>query len=81
MCGSMHNELLKGSKYFLLFVNDYSRYCWVYFLKSKSDVFVKFNATVKLETRNKLKILRSDNGGEYTSRQFKVYLAKEGIKN
>jgi len=32
--------------------------------------FVKFKATIELETGNKLKILRSDNGGEYTSRQL-----------
>jgi hypothetical protein len=80
VCGPMHNESLNGSKYFLLFVDDYSRYCWVYFLKSKSDVFaefVKLKAAVELETGNRLKILRSDNGGEYTSRQFEAYLAKK----
>ena len=43
--------------------------------------FVKFKAAVELETGNKLKTLRSDNGGEYTSRQFEAYLAKEGIKH
>jgi len=43
--------------------------------------FVKFKAVVELETGNRLKILRSDNGGEYTSRQFEAYLAKEGIKH
>jgi transposase InsO family protein len=57
---------------------------WVYFLKSKYDEFVefvKFKAVVELETGNKLKILRSNNGGEYTSRQFKACLVKEGIKH
>jgi hypothetical protein len=71
VCGPMHNESLNGLKYFLLVVDDYNRFCWVYFLKSKTDMFakfVKFKATVELETRNKLKILRSDNEGEYTSR-------------
>ena len=43
--------------------------------------FVKFKVAVELETGNKLKILRSNNGGEYTSRQFEAYLAKEGIKH
>jgi transposase InsO family protein len=84
VCGPMHNESLNGSKYFLLFVDDYSRYCWVYFLKSKSDVFaefVKFKAAVELQTGNRLKILRSNNEGEYTSRQFEAYLVKEGIKH
>ena len=37
VCGPMHNESLNGSKYFLLFIDDYSRFCWVYFLKSKTD--------------------------------------------
>jgi hypothetical protein len=66
VCGPMHNEFLNGLKYFLLFVDDYSRFCWVYFLKSKVDVFaefVRFKTTVELETGNKLKMLRSDNGG------------------
>ena len=84
VCGPMHNESLNGSKYFLLLIDDLSRYCWVFFLKSKFDVFaefVKFKAAVELEIENKLKILRSDNGGEYTSRQFEAYLAKEGIKH
>jgi hypothetical protein len=65
----MHNESLNGSKYFLLFVDDYSRFCWVYFLKSKANVFVefvRFKTAVELETGNKLKMLRSDNGGEFT---------------
>jgi len=49
----MHNESLNGSKYFFLFVDDYSRFCWIYFLKSKSYVFVefvKFKVAVELET-------------------------------
>jgi hypothetical protein len=69
VCGPMHNESLNGSKYFLLFVDDYSRFCWVYFLKSKANVFVefvRFKTAVELETGNKLKMLRSDNGGEFT---------------
>ena len=84
VCGPMHNESLNGSKYFLLFVDDYSRFCWVYFLKSKADVFtefVRFKTTIELETGNKLKMLRSDNGGEFTFQKFEGYLAKERIKH
>ena len=84
VCDPMHKESLNGSKYFILFVNDYSTFCWVYFLKSKANVFaefVRFKTTVELETGNKLKMLRFDNGGEFTSRKFKGYLAKEGIKH
>jgi len=43
--------------------------------------FVRFKIAVELEIRNKLKMLRSDNEGEFTSRKFKGYLAKEGIKH
>ena len=84
VCGPMFNESLNGSRYFILFIDDYSRFCWNYFLKSKAGVFLeflKFKAAVELETGNKIKILRSDNGGEYTSRQFEGYLVKEGIKH
>jgi hypothetical protein len=65
VCGPMHNESLNGSKYFLLFVDDYSKFCWIYFLKSKSYVFaefVKFKATVELETGNKFEDLRGRIG-------------------
>lgn len=35
VCGLMQNEYVNGSKYFLLFIDDYSRFYWVYFLKIK----------------------------------------------
>ena len=84
VCGPMQNESVNGSKYFLLFIDDYSRFCWVYFLKTKGDVFdefVRFKAATERETRCNLKALRSDNGGEFTSRKFEDFLAKEGIKH
>jgi len=65
VCGPMHNESLNGSKYFLLFVDDYSRFCWICFLKSKSYVFaefVKFKAAVELETGNRFEDLRGRIG-------------------
>ncbi|KZV18661.1 hypothetical protein F511_40615 [Dorcoceras hygrometricum] len=49
LCGPMRTETLGGSKYFLLFVDDYSKMSWVYFLKFKSEAFgqfVKFKALV-----------------------------------
>ena len=38
----MQTELLGGRKYFVTFIDDYSRCCDVYFLKNKSEVFEKF---------------------------------------
>ena len=82
VCGQMDVPSLSGSKYFLSFIDDKSRYVWAYILKHKSDVFEKFiewKAMVEKQTGKKLKKLRSDNGGEYLSEQFTNYFKKEGI--
>ena len=42
--------------------------------------FQEFKALVENQTRKKIKVLRSDNGGEYTSRAFDEYCRQEGIK-
>jgi hypothetical protein len=65
-----HQPLLVGM-YTVSFIDDYSHQTWVYFLKSKDDVFGKFNefkALIENFSERKIKILRSDNGGEYTSK-------------
>ncbi|KAG8493422.1 hypothetical protein CXB51_010995 [Gossypium anomalum] len=77
-------QSLNGSRYFILFIDDCSRYCWIYFLKNKSEVasvFWKFKAVVETETGCKLKTLRSDNGTEYTSAQFQAFCDEAGIKH
>jgi hypothetical protein len=54
-------------------IDDYSRKTWVYFLKSKDEVFGKFKqfkALIENLSERKIKILRSDNGREYTSKEF-----------
>ncbi|GLT43009.1 hypothetical protein SLA2020_169860 [Shorea laevis] len=69
-------------KYFLIFIDDFSRMCWVYFLKQKSEVFgafVKFKALVENESGNTIKAFRTDNGAEYTSNQLVEFLQKSGI--
>ncbi|CAL8118972.1 unnamed protein product [Prunus armeniaca] len=71
-----------GARYFVTFMDDFSRKVWVYFMKQKSEVFAKFKEW-KTETENqtgrKIKYLRSDNGGEYTSNEFTNYCKQEGI--
>ncbi|EOY13280.1 Uncharacterized protein TCM_031803 [Theobroma cacao] len=59
-----------------------SKMTWIYFLKFKHKafkVFIKFKAKVENETSLKLKCLRTDNGGQFTSSQFEKYLEAEGI--
>lgn len=83
ICGPMSTVSLGGNKYFLLIVDDYSRKCWVYFLKNKSeafDHFRKFHAIAERETGRKLITLRSDRGGEFTSNAFRVYCEQLRIR-
>ena len=57
----------------MTFIDDYSRYCAVYFLKQKSEVldkFKEFEAVVTNECGECISTLRTDNGGEYLSRHF-----------
>ena len=74
---------LGGSYYYVTFIDDSTRKVWVYFMKNKHEVFSVFKiwkAMVEIETNLKLKCLRSDNGGEYISDEFKRYCADNGIK-
>ena len=60
----------------MLFIDDYSTMNWVPFVKEKSKSFMKFKAIkalVENETTLKIKCLRSDNGGEFTSTEFNRY--------
>jgi transposase InsO family protein len=81
--------LLSRKWYYVSFIDDYSRFTWVYFLRERSDVFETFKgwrAQVETQTGNKVKALnirvrylRSDNGGEYTSKEFGRYCKEKGI--
>ncbi|GKA47032.1 gag-pol polyprotein [Tanacetum coccineum] len=76
-------QSLGGAKYFVSFIDDYSRRCWVYPIKKKSDVFEVFKvykARVELDSGKKIKCLRTDNGGEYTGDEFDTFCKQEGIK-
>ncbi|XP_070672688.1 retrovirus-related Pol polyprotein from transposon RE1 isoform X1 [Malus domestica] len=71
-----------GFKYYLLLVDDFSKYSWFFPLKSKSDVFstfVTFKNYVENFSGNKIKILRSDSGGEFTNNSLASFLREHGI--
>ena len=72
----MKKPVLVGARYVLTFIDDFSRYNWVYFLKSKSHVFEKFKkfrALAKKQCRQPMKCLTSNNGGEYVRRMKTIY--------
>ena len=54
VCGPMQTESIGGHKYFVTFIDDYSRCCAVYYLKQKSKVFDKFKASATNECSQKI---------------------------
>ena len=83
LCGPIQVQSYKGDKYIMLFVDDYSRMMTVMFLKKKVDAFQMFKwflERVEKETGKDLKCLRSDRGGEFTSREFEMFCNDKGIK-
>lgn len=84
LMGPMEVNSVGGSRYVLVVVDDCTRFCWVQFLKSKSDCFLVFKRLLQeLETQKerKLKVIRSDCGGEFLSREFSSFLEDRGIRH
>jgi transposase InsO family protein len=71
-----------GQRYFITMIDDVSRYCYVYLLKTKEEALNCFN-TYEVEDENqlgkKIKCFRSDRGGEYFSNEFDIFYAEYGI--
>ena len=84
VCGKMSAVSLGGAEYFVTFIDDHTHYVWVYPLKHKDEVFDRFQkwkALVERSSRRRLKVFRTDNGGEYTSNKFEDYLKAEGVRH
>ncbi|CAD7005632.1 unnamed protein product [Ceratitis capitata] len=82
LCGPMRVKSLGGAFYFITFVDDFSRYVTVYFLKNKSDAFNAFKhfaVTAETQIGRKIKTVRSDNGREFTNMAFKNFCNEKGI--
>ena len=82
VCGPIQTASNSGKKYMVTFVDDYSRYCAVYFMAHKSDTFAMFqafNAKVTSESGERIGVLKTDGGGEYRSREFAEYLRRHQI--
>lgn len=84
VCGPMRDpSIVDGTRYLVTFVDHYSRYVTVYPITTKDEVFDRFKeykAWAERLTGQKIVTLRTDGGGEYTSRAFNAYLREEGIQ-
>ena len=75
--GPAQNVSLGGSRYFITFIDDYTRHTWACLIAKKRDIFtcfLKVKSLAERETGCKIKCLRSDGGKAYFSHQFSSYL-------
>jgi hypothetical protein len=83
LCGPVTPATPRGRHYFLLLVDDLSCYMWVVVLGSKgeaADAIRCAQATAEADCGRKLRVLCTDNGGEFTATEFASYCADEGVQ-
>nr|GEV40459.1 retrovirus-related Pol polyprotein from transposon TNT 1-94 [Tanacetum cinerariifolium] len=82
LCGPMRVASINGKKYVLVIVDDYSRYTWTHFLRSKyetPEVFIDFLRLVQRGLHAQVRIVRTDKGMEFLNKTLHAYFAVEGI--
>src|SRR5258705_10012822 len=73
---------LGGSFYYISFIDDFTRFAWIYFLKEKSQAIAAikdFINMVENQTSYIIQLFRSDGGGEYANNQLIAYFSQKGI--
>jgi transposase InsO family protein len=83
LCGPIDPPTPGGKRYFLLLVDDHSRYMWISLLATKdqaSAAIKKFQAAAELESGHKLKLLRTARGGEFTSKELGEIFSDHGVQ-
>ncbi|PKI63869.1 hypothetical protein CRG98_015752 [Punica granatum] len=75
--GPVKQASIGGMKYMVTFIDDFSRYVWVYFMKEKYKTlskFKEFKEVAEAEVGKGVRCIRTNNGGEYTSDEFSSFL-------
>ena len=83
LIGPLPTPSYGNSRYVLTFIDYFSRYCWVYFLKQKSEVFEMFKVfkpLVENLSGNKIKVIRTGNGKEYFNKNLQHLCEESGIQ-
>nr|GFA40540.1 retrovirus-related Pol polyprotein from transposon TNT 1-94 [Tanacetum cinerariifolium] len=84
LCGPMRVESINGKKYVHVIVDDYSRYTWTHFLRSKDEtpkVLIDFLKLVQRGLYAQVRIVRIDKGRKFLNKTLHVYFASEGINH
>nr|GFA92141.1 zinc finger, CCHC-type [Tanacetum cinerariifolium] len=82
LCSPISPATHSGKKLIFLLVDDCTRFMWAYFMTLKDQAlstFKEFRQQIEMEMRMKLRMLRTDRGGEFTSNEFTKYCKKNGI--
>ncbi|CAL2226910.1 unnamed protein product [Prunus armeniaca] len=84
ICGPIQITTPASNRFFLTFIDDHTRMCWVFFLQHKShvfNIFKRFKSMAELQSGYKIKKLISDRGGEYTSLEFSKFCEEMDLEN
>nr|GEY85583.1 retrovirus-related Pol polyprotein from transposon TNT 1-94 [Tanacetum cinerariifolium] len=84
LCGPMRVKSINGKKYVLVIVDNYSRYTWTHFLRSKDEtleVLIDFLKLVQRGLHAQVRMVRTDKGTEFLNKTLHAYFASEGIKH
>nr|GEU33211.1 retrovirus-related Pol polyprotein from transposon TNT 1-94 [Tanacetum cinerariifolium] len=84
LCGPMWVESINGKKYVFVIVDDYSRYTWTHFLRSKDEtpkVIIDFLRLVQRGLHAQVRIVQTNKGTEFLNKTLHAYFASEGINH
>ncbi|GJY51981.1 retrovirus-related pol polyprotein from transposon TNT 1-94 [Tanacetum coccineum] len=76
LCGPMRVQTINGKKYILVIIDDYSRFTWVKFLRSKDEtpaVVIKFLKQIQVGLNKTIRYVRTDNGTEFVNKDLTDY--------
>nr|GEU68089.1 integrase, catalytic region, zinc finger, CCHC-type, peptidase aspartic, catalytic [Tanacetum cinerariifolium] len=82
LCGPMRVASINGKKYILVMFDDYSRYTWVYFLRTKDeakDMIIDFVNQIQRNLKAEILTIQTDNGIEFKNEKLRAFYAKLGI--
>ncbi|GJT90568.1 retrovirus-related pol polyprotein from transposon TNT 1-94 [Tanacetum coccineum] len=84
LCGPIRVESINGKNYALVIVDDYSRYTWTHFLRSKDEtpaVLIDFLTLVQRGLHAQVRTVRTDKGTEFLNKTLHAYFTKEDIRH